>query len=181
MKCSFCKKNESIILIHEYSDYGIRKLNLCLECALKKGLATNIENIDGLFVNLVKNLFNAEYVFEDQTGQKKRKFSITCPSCRSNITEISENLKVGCTSCYKVYEKIIDLIIFKRNNSLDYKGKLPKALMEIKNIKLSLKKLKIELKKHVVSEEYAKAALVRDEIKKMKQKIRKEVGRFAKQ
>ena len=69
MQCSICKRNEAIIHIHEYSTNGVKNINLCLECALKKGLNNTQQSVDKLFVNLIENLYNNT----DLTRKKKNR------------------------------------------------------------------------------------------------------------
>ena len=56
MKCSVCKNNNAVIHIREYTDIGVRKINLCLECALKRGLNAAVDNIDLLLADIIKKV-----------------------------------------------------------------------------------------------------------------------------
>ena len=49
----------------------------------------------------------------------------------------------------------------------------------MKNHKTMINKLKAELKEHIKTEEYQKAAIVRDEIKKLKKNIQKRIRESA--
>jgi protein arginine kinase activator len=103
---------------------------------------------------------------------------LMCPSCGKTINDFSANLEVGCPACYDVFEDIIDLLIFNQNNSLNYLGKLPENLNKLNSQKNALRQLKKDLKKHITSEDYVKAALVRDEIKNLKKKINREIRKI---
>lgn len=178
MKCSLCKINDAIIHIHEYSGRGIIKINLCIECALQKGLSDDVKSIDGIFVNLIKNIFK---IIDPRRRSKRsaNQISLVCPTCNTEITDITEELEVGCLTCYSVFEKIIDLVIFRQNNSLTYRGKLPKDLVILRKNKSLLRKLKSELKERIDAEDYFKAATIRDEIKELKKKIQKGFRKIA--
>jgi protein arginine kinase activator len=182
MKCTFCHSNNTIIHIHEYSLQGIKKINLCFECALMKGLNIKADEIDKLFKNLIKNIFKlSESNKNTGLNKKNTSFSLICPSCKSTINNINEEMTVGCPICYVVFEKFIDLLIYKTNNSLNYIGKLPLELRNILKNRVKLINLKRELKKNVSSENFSNAALVRDEIitlkKAIKKSMRKREGR----
>ncbi len=183
MKCSFCKREDAIIHIHEYTEKGLNKINLCLNCAIKNGLnVSSVQELDKLFQNLVTNLAGSNSRFVEKPQKLKNpnlRISLSCPSCKTTIVDINDNLKLGCPTCYSMFEHIADLIIFKINGSLDYIGKLPVDLGRIKNDKAVLHKLKIELKNYLKSEEYEKAALVRDKIKMIKKTIQKRVSKNA--
>lgn len=182
MKCSYCKKNEAIIHIREYTDEGLNKINLCLECALEKGFNATVDDINKLFKNLIKNIFNIKNVNNINFAKSinKKDISITCPVCKNSYNNIVGEYKAGCSTCYTVFEQIIDLIIFKQNNSLVYRGKLPVYLNEVKNNRLLLEKLKKDLQKNIKAENFVDAATIRDQIKAIKKKIEKGVRRIAK-
>ena len=54
MKCSICKKEEAVIHIHEYSNSGTRRINLCLNCAVQRGFDTSFEKVDQMLLNLLR-------------------------------------------------------------------------------------------------------------------------------
>ena len=178
MKCSVCKNDNAIIHIREYTDSGIRKINLCLECALKRGFNASLENIDNMLSKIIRNIFNEP----DKTRngrksarniQKEDIISLVCPSCGTTVQDFTNTLELGCPVCYSVFDRIIDLILFNHNNSLNYLGKLPDEIKIVNIQKDRLRKLKKELIEHVNNENFNKAALVRDEISKLKKNIRK--------
>lgn len=179
MKCSICKNDNAIIHIREYSNQGVKKINLCLECALKRGLNAAVENIDTLIGNLVGTIFNNQNLSSRLSIKKGSEVNLVCPSCGKTIQNISNDLELGCPTCYNVFDQIVDLVIFNTNNSLNYLGKLPEDLKEVKIQKTKLKKLKKELKEHIDLEEFAKAANVRDEIKEIKKDIQERIKKIA--
>jgi protein arginine kinase activator len=176
MKCSICKSENAIIHIREYTESGLRKINLCLECAIKKGLSAPAENIDALLAKIITNVFNITTNYKNKASKKS--FKLVCPSCGKTINDFSMNLEVGCPICYDVFEDIIDLLIFNQNNSLTYLGKLPDNLNKLNSQKNTLRQLKKDLKRHINTEEFTKAAFVRDEIKKLKKRINREIRKI---
>lgn len=154
-----------MIHIEEFSDRGVRKLNLCLECAAQKGFNVSIEQIDSLLLNFLENIFS-----NNPLANGKKENALKCPSCGKTIYDITETQKVGCPACYITFKKIIDLMIFKNNNSLTYKGKLPESLNKIRDHKKKMEDLKIKLTQYLISEDYKNAAKVRDQIKTIKEK-----------
>jgi len=169
MKCSVCKNNDPLIHIEEYSDHGVRKLNLCLECAAAKGFNVSIEQIDKLLLGFLEN------IFLDNNGliaNQKNENSLKCPACGITIYEINESQKVGCPICYSTFKKVLDLIIYKNNNSLTYKGRLPDNLDKMRNQKTKLEDLKIKLNQCLLLEDYSNAAVIRDQIKALREKYK---------
>lgn len=180
MRCSICKKNEAIIRIHEYTNKGVNKINLCLECALEKGLNTPDSTIDNFIANMINNIFT----LPRSGGKKKRRMKrrsmhVVCPECKTTINDFTDEMRAGCPTCYSVYDQVINLMIFKQNNSVMYLGKLPEELVRMKKNKAHLRKLKSELKRHVLHEDYASAAIVRDKIKEVKKTINTRIKNIA--
>ncbi|MBN2546140.1 MAG: UvrB/UvrC motif-containing protein [Spirochaetes bacterium] len=182
MKCSFCKEKEAIIHIREYTDRGLNKINLCLDCALEKGFNATVDDINKLFKNLIKNIFNIKNIDNINFAKSlnKKDISLSCPICKNSYNNVVSDFKAGCPTCYSVFEQLIDLIIFKNNNSLSYRGRLPLYLNEVNNNRLLLEQLKKELQKNIKTENFVNAAIIRDKIKEVKKKIEKGVRRIAK-
>jgi protein arginine kinase activator len=174
MKCNFCKKNEAVIHIEEYSDKGVRNLSLCLECAAQKGFNVRIEDIDNLLLNFLENIFGLP---NSNNSKQIGENSMKCPSCGKTIFEITESQKVGCPNCYTEFKKILDLMIFKNNNSFTYKGRLPETLDVIRGNKEKIEELKIKLNQFLLDEEYSNAAIVRDEIKILRESYKSKKGK----
>jgi protein arginine kinase activator len=170
MKCNICKKNEAVIHIEEFSQKGVRNLSLCLECAAEKGFNVRIEDIDNLLLNFLENIFgDSTNKFSKQIDEN----ALKCPSCGKSIYEITETQKVGCPSCYSEFKKIIDLLIYKINNSMTYKGRLPQDLSMLRAQKARMEELKIKLNQYLLEEDYSNAAIVRDEMNVIKETYRK--------
>ena len=165
MRCDVCQKEQAIIHIREVSEKGIKKINLCANCALQKGLNISIENMDFVLFNFLKNLFSGN------NGNLNSKIGIKCPSCGTSIIQITEHSEVGCPICYSFFGNLIDMVIFKHNNSMNYLGKLPFEMKKIKDNKAKINDLKIKLRQYINKEEYKKAALVRDEIIDLKKSM----------
>ena len=179
MKCSVCKNNNAVIHIREYTDIGVRKINLCLECALKRGLNTAVDNIDLLLADIIKKVLNISSN-NNKSGKRSVKSSVSliCPSCGTTLHDFSKELKVGCPVCYTVFEKIIDLVIYNNNNSLSYLGELPEDIKKVTLQRSKLRNLKLELKKSLDLEEYMKAAIIRDKINKLKKNIQNDIKKI---
>ncbi len=182
MKCNICKNDNAIIHIREYTDLGVRRINLCLECALKRGLNTAVNNIDLILADIIKKVLNLPV--NNKKGHKVLKgedtVSMICPSCGTTLYNFSKDLQVGCPICYSIFEKIIDLVIYNNNNSLNYLGKLPEDIKKFNIQKSMLKKLKRKLKESLDLEEYMKAAHIRDKIKELKKNIQNDIKNIAK-
>lgn len=92
-----------------------------------------------------------------------------CPTCGHTLEDIVMTGKIGCGDCYEFYKKeLLPLIEKCQSGAVKHVGKSPKNKVEPPKPKLSLEQLENELKAAIKTEDYKKAAAMRDEIKKLK-------------
>jgi protein-arginine kinase activator protein McsA len=117
-----------------------------------------------------------------------------CPQCKCTLDDIGRNGRIGCAMCYTFFEKQIMRVIKYTQDAEKHTGKKPKifdpkylkklekecleeaeAAIEkaVKKLPLDvrIKKLKAEMKRFVNSEEYEKAADIRDEMAKLQHRF----------
>jgi protein arginine kinase activator len=89
-----------------------------------------------------------------------------CPKCGFTIENILTTGKAGCAVCYEFFKDELKTIVEKcQDGAIQHKGKKPKGHIQPK---LSLEAMEAELKEAIKAENYALAAKLRDEIKKLK-------------
>lgn len=166
MKCDICKKNQAIIHLEEQSNSGTRTINLCLECATEKGLNLDSDDVNNFLFSMLQNIFS-ELPRKSKRTQLNgfEQFELSCPACGKTMQAISDSGRIGCEICLSEFQKIIDIVLFKTNKSLDYKGRLPEELQQKKDYKYKIRSLKLKLAKAVNTENYEEAAKIRDMIK----------------
>ncbi|MFH1239066.1 MAG: UvrB/UvrC motif-containing protein, partial [bacterium] len=92
--------------------------------------------------------------------------------------DFRRNGKLGCSECYKCFKTELNTLFKKIHGSNTHLGKVPVLLAnkpgrkskKVAIMETQLKKLLFDLQEAVRSEEYEKAALLRDEIKDFKEK-----------
>lgn len=161
MKCDFCKTNEAIFHIKEIKNNKKSIIHLCMDCAAQIGYNLSKEDINLLFYDFINKMFNTTKNFKDE-------IPIRCISCGMGLKEIFDRQTVGCENCYNVFEKIIDNILLKNNNSILYKGKYPPQIQKIIKHKEILKELRYKLEECISLKDFKKAAIIRDKIKKIR-------------
>ena len=73
--------------------------------------------------------------------------------------------KLGCENCYQVYGDKLMPILRRLHGNVQYNGKLPKKIYETVKVSKEIDILKAELENAIKSEEYEKAAEIRDKIR----------------
>ena len=94
-----------------------------------------------------------------------------CQFCGSSFEEIAKSGKVGCAHCYEeFYEELLPSIqrIHGRTN---HTGKLARSAGTEVKVKNEIAKCKAELEQAIKTQEFEKAAELRDKIKKKKKNI----------
>ncbi|MEK7812605.1 MAG: UvrB/UvrC motif-containing protein [Candidatus Desantisbacteria bacterium] len=172
MRCEMCKQNEATVFFQQIINDKQTEFHLCEECAHKKGALmmsqTSIANLLGGLVEPGKI-----------TSQE---IELRCKNCGLNYPSFCERGKFGCSECYQAFSQKLSTIFRKIHGSTQHTGKRPVNLPagspkpeqnEPKEIPHSCKdeinKLRQELQAAIKTEEFEKAAELRDKIKAMEQ------------
>lgn len=158
MKCQNCGKNNANVRYTQVVNGDKMELFLCDECANEMNIGMNFD----FGMNDVFSSF-----FDDFAGLKTIAMpEITkCNSCGLTYDEFSNTGMLGCERCYDTFSNRLDGVLNRIHGSNrhlinDKKESNKKELSE-------LDKLKNELKDCIEKEEYEKAAVIRDKIKKL--------------
>ena len=180
MLCDICKKKEAVIHIQEISPEGKKTINLCNECAEKHPHGVDsMLNLDNLkFEDVLEKIqkISAEFIKSKSTVAN----SSVCPQCGWDLKKMEENQGLlGCSQCYKTFDDIIQKAIVNIHRSRIHTGKRPgKNRQEPPEIRREkLRKLESELQTAVQTEEYERAAIIRDEIASLKKSRTKRSGK----
>ena len=166
MLCQNCGKNEATTHYHSVINGVVKDQYLCSECAAKEK-HTALENDD---------LFKMLSLFLND-GTAPRAEALKCDCCGTTFSEIRRTGRVGCGNCYKTFEKQLMPTLQRIHGRVTHIGKCPDSIanavpeqsktekpMDEKQQKLD--GLRAELKKAIETENYEKAAEIRDLIRK---------------
>ena len=156
MKCQNCGKNDAVF--HYTILVNGKKIErmLCPSCA--KQLGYELPWQDGLSFDPVF----ASFLEERPTPEEEK---AVCPQCGSTWREIKESGKVGCQTCYKVFEPLLSPYIRKIHGDAVHKGKLPEANQKDATLHRKKERLQAELNAAIQDQRYEAAAVLRDEIR----------------
>lgn len=156
MICSNCGKNNASITYKQNINGKKITLNLCDNCAHEIGI---FNSLDDIFSPMILDF---EYVLPEE---------IKCKKCGYTLSKYRSTGLFGCDECYNTFKKEIDEILLK------IQGK-NRQIKEEKNIKKEsinqVDKLKQELQELVNQEKFEEAAVIRDKIKDLEKKSKKE-------
>lgn len=178
MLCDKCKKRTATVFYNENMNGKTRSYSLCGECAAKlreKGDLQDITSMIGSFADpfsdLHGNLFHGFFgipTVKSIASEKK------CPTCSCSYSEIAKLGRVGCPDCYVAFEDELSRLIQSVHGTTAHTGKIPSRHRARRALEEELLKKKDELKQAVQSEDYERAALLRDEVRRLEAQQEKE-------
>jgi protein arginine kinase activator len=157
MKCDSCGENEAIILVHQTIGTETVELHLCEVCAEKRGISAQDGKIEFSVASLLNGLF-------DQKAESKAPIG-PCPDCGLRIDELDKSGRLGCATCATVFQDEIFSLMKKYSRGNQHRGKYPKEFLSGPALNSGRENLRELLKKALESEDYERAAELRDKLK----------------
>ncbi len=155
MICDMCKLNEAKISVEQVADGVTKNIYLCPACSQRLGCGMFSKTID---ISITK-------ILEANDNDDGRK-SDQCPVCGLSFREIESKKMMGCPECFSFFKAEIMEILGKKKKNLKYSGFITDEQSSETFFEThSSEELHEELKKAVETEDYERAAALRDEIK----------------
>lgn len=168
MKCQMCGKNPATTYVKIIVNGELTEYALCGECAQKAGYGNFMYPFSLDFNSLLGSFFGNQA--PEMTDTER------CPGCGSSFGEIAQSGKVGCAECYHTFRERLMPSIQRIHGNTNHSGKHPssRALRVTPEAKLSvapqeqqteLSRKKKELREAIESQNFERAAVLRDEIR----------------
>ncbi|HIU68485.1 MAG TPA: UvrB/UvrC motif-containing protein [Candidatus Scubalenecus merdavium] len=171
MRCQRCNQNEATTHIRQNINGHVTEMYLCPDCAKE------------LHANDMFEPFNLGSFFGNFLGASTAAFNALagvdrCGYCNSSLNDIVSSGKMGCAHCYdKFYEQLYPSlermhgnvhhigkhVHYTQENETDAKKEAPKA----ENPLSEVDRLKEELKEAIKTQNFERAAVLRDTIKEL--------------
>ncbi|MDO8525981.1 MAG: UvrB/UvrC motif-containing protein [Candidatus Omnitrophota bacterium] len=166
MTCDICAKREATVHLTEIVNDKVAKLHLCEECAREKG--AEMEEHFGLS-DLLAGLADLGAGIEPSSGDK-----VKCQACGFTYGDFKKVGRLGCGECYEAFKKQIAPLL-KRIHSADrHMGKVPLTAGKTVKDARTLQELRVRMEKAIQFEEFEDAANIRDQIRELEKKDRRE-------
>lgn len=182
MLCEQCGEREASIVIREVVNGNVTEKNLCSQCAAQADLVGGLMDGDSPFARLLSGILGLQ---DSRREEELPEENLTCPVCGTTYGEFVRDSRFGCSECYDTFGLLIYNNIKKLQGSDTHVGKKPRFMGDKKihadmvasaKSKQSLaEKLEIYQAKQneaVADEDYEQAAHYRDEIKKLKERMK---------
>ncbi len=159
MKCEHCKSAEATLHHVLVKDNKVLHHHLCEACAKKLKQAQGFDKANPIGAAL------AGLQDDDELAS-----TANCSNCEAELTDFLSSGRFGCADCYSSFAEDIEPLIKRIHGSDRHAGKgssltTSSALPENQQLQL----LEKQLEKAVALEDYEEAALLRDEIFKLKE------------
>ena len=142
----------------------VTKLHLCEACAREKG--AEMEEHFGLN-DLLAGLVDMGTGLEPAITE-----SVKCPSCGLTYQNFRKIGRLGCSECYEAFKKQIGPILKRIHGQDRHIGKVPLKSGKTRDDVNVLQELRMKMEKAIQFEEFEEAARLRDEIKKLEEKMK---------
>lgn len=156
MVCDFCHEREAAIYMEQVSSTGQkRKINMCMECAIKRGISNDPKSIEASIGGLFKELAMASKRLQADNSR-------VCPVCGTAVAEFKRTGKVGCPECYAIFKNDVKKYLERKGITGTYSGSLPERLSTVHSVLNDRMILQNKLDQAIATEDYEKAAMYRD-------------------
>jgi protein arginine kinase activator len=162
MQCQICHKNNATIHLTEIND-GVRsEMHICEQCAAEQDIAVKSH----IPINeLLSGLLAVQPSDDEISGSPEQK--LECPNCGYTLAQLRKEGVLGCPHDYEVFEKLLLPLIEKAHDGkTSHCGKLPSKTPQKTRKEAELINLRQQLQEAVQSEDYERAAELRDKINK---------------
>jgi protein arginine kinase activator len=167
MLCQDCKKREAQVHLTQIVNNEKTSLSLCRECAAARGFHSPLENAPFPLAEILSGLA----VHNPALKGSEPKSNLVCESCGMTFDEFAKQGRFSCGNCYKAFRGRIEMIMRKIHGSSLHRGRSP-VYEAIKTDDTNTvvpvqeeERLETELKKAIDSEDFERAAEIRDKLR----------------
>ncbi len=183
MLCERCKKNEATFYYHENVNGTEKTYSLCHACAdelekkgeFKKfgGFGSEFDSFESLFAHdpfeHIDNLFGSLFAPAKTRQLAERGNAKKCPLCGMTLSDFAREGKAGCPTCYDTFADELEPTIGRIHGRTAHSGRVPGKLREKNELKNKIRALEAEQKEAIKTENYERAAEIRDELKNLRE------------
>lgn len=169
MKCERCGENEANLYIKKIFNGESYEENICSECAEKEEYDILGEMGDSMKDFCLETIMMGLSSFDNIAEiEHTEEFVKRCPQCDSTYQDILKSGFFGCPKCYEVFHEEASNILKQINGTSVHRGNVPARFRKEMDLQKKIEQKQNELEKAIQDENYEYAAILRDEIRKLK-------------
>jgi protein arginine kinase activator len=164
MTCSQCQEREAVMELTQVANGQVTKVHLCEQCAAERGL----ENAASLGKSPLASYIAAMgQGLNDPIPAGGIEIPFVCRSCGATLQDFRESGRLGCPDCYRTLGEPLRELLRRLHGATRHTGEryaVPGAAPASVTGQSSLE-LREQLKRAIESEDFERAALLRDQLK----------------
>ena len=168
MMCEECQMRPATVHITKIVNNKKSQIHLCEECAKHKHIsfstgigALGFDDTGFSVAKLLSSFFESP-----QQSPLTNVNNLKCNRCGLSFQGFSQTGRFGCSQCYDSFKGQMNPLLRRIHGKTYHVGKVPKRTGSKLRIKQEIDQLKRELQEAINAEEYERAAVLRDQIKK---------------
>jgi protein arginine kinase activator len=163
MLCEICYQKTATVKISQIVNGQKKETNMCKSCAEKKGLSNPFSGLPDVVGSLILGILT-----QGLTGSRDKEIdtSLICSRCGLSIGQFEKTGVLGCSDCYKAFEEPLRNLLRRIHGSNKHIGGRPVNFRRLSKAD-DIKTLRDQLNNAIESEDYEKAAGLRDVIRDM--------------
>lgn len=185
MLCSYCGKREVEVLIKQVVNQEAHDLNLCRECAEEMGFIS--PDVPSITISFSLNETDVQKQKKIMRAQSKKaetmRDALSCPACKMEYREFRVKGLLGCPKCYESFRFPLGAYLQRIQGAESHWGGMSDMFDDIKTLErrnfsahentlhderqASIKRLREDIADAVSSENYERAAELRDTLKRL--------------
>jgi protein arginine kinase activator len=170
--CQECHERPASLHFTKIINGEKTEFHICEQCAKEKG-----EVIPGSTAfsihHLLSGLLNFEQPFSGNPSEREKTSSLKCTKCGMTYSQFTKTGRFGCSNCYTTFNEKLNPIFKKiHSGNTTHSGKIPKRIGDDLHEKRKLKELKQTLQQLISKEEFEEAAILRDQIRSLENKLK---------
>ncbi|MCK4858313.1 MAG: UvrB/UvrC motif-containing protein [candidate division Zixibacteria bacterium] len=166
MICQDCHKNKATVHVTHVINNQKVILNLCDECAARRGFNNPLKSVPFPLADFLSSMVSKTLSTSAEKLAEK-----TCPVCKLSYDTFAKTGKLGCGNCFSAFREPLADLLRKIHGSNLHRGKRHTGgASGIEPLKEEAR-LKDELKQAVSTEDFERAAQLRDMIKDLQKKL----------
>jgi protein arginine kinase activator len=163
MLCEICGENEAVVHFTQVVNNKTTTMHLCEKCAAEKGLETKQPEGNLPLADFLAKTGGDATVPDESQGDDTK-----CPFCGLSFSAFKEAGRLGCPQCYSTFESYLRGLLRRIHGGTQHVGKvyLPPD-PSITEREKRLEALRRKLQRAISTEDFERAAEIRDEIKSL--------------
>jgi len=168
MKCDRCDREATLHDLKLIKGGVASEVHLCEKCAAELGVAgKNFATVDELLQQAIGQQAGTLSISVQITGEPSAAKPGVCPNCATTWSEFRERGLFGCPECYVTFEDRIGAVLERAHEGgTHHVGKCPSHIENRVEHEARIRHLRRQMEDAIASEQYERAAELRDEINK---------------